>query len=627
MVNVVHLSVVFVFSISHCFTIGLSKNSSSPDRSKAVTISDSELYDTSVWITQDNQCPLLFRYNNATGTCECSVDEVILKDSVKCSNEGDALIRYNDCITYDEERNVISVGFCPYFEIRGHTVAKPGFIKLPENISDLNIYMCEPMNRKGLLCSKCKYGFGLSATSPKQKCSKCTMNFWLALVLNMLLELVPVFIFYIIILAFQINIISPPMPSFILFSNLILINVTYNLFYVDETFYADNSIMTLYGVWTLDFFRLIIPPFCISPHLNALHIHYIQSISTIFPFFLIALTYVSIKLHSCNFRVVVWTWKVLNFILLKCIKVEQDKKKTVIDTFATFFLLSFAKLTLTLLLPLHPLTIYVVNNTDLTGSKKVNSLTYPTDEFLSLQHVQLIIPSLFLFLFVLLPPVFVLTLYPFRPFRSLLLKCLPQRFKGYLNIFVEKYYYCYRDGLDGGRDLRTFAALYFFVILFWYMSWTIHKSYFLIGLLLGGCAIIIALVQPYKKKYMVVFDSLIFANMATLSFAFDRNIYALASDSYYRIIILICYLLPLFGLICSILYKVFNKSLRTVLNNTKTKLKQWQLQYCKNNRARSIESGVHEERDLQQDHIDINYFELPDRMYHPEEYTPQDEET
>ena len=621
MVSLVCLSAVFIF-----ITIPVISSSMSSRLDGTEALMVSELSD-SMWIYQENKCPLFFRYKNATGKCECYIDEVIHKDAVKCSKEGEALIRYNDCVTYDEDSDTMSLGFCPYFEIQDHVVAKPGFVKLPDNISDLNRYMCEPMNRKGLLCSQCKDGYGLSATSPKLKCTKCTMNVWLALLLNLLLEIIPVFIFYVILLAFQINITSPPMPSFVLLSNLTVIIANYNLlYYRDETSYADNVITTFYGVWTLDFFRLIVPPFCISPHLNALHIHCIQNISTVFPFVLIALTCLSIELYSHNFKLVVWTWKALNCILLKHIKVERDASRTVIDTFATFFLLSFAKLTLTLLLPLHPLPIHVVNNTNLTARLRINSLTYPSDKFLSQKHLPLIIPSLFIFLFLLLQPVFILTLYPFKVFRSLMFKCIPQRFKGYLNIFVEKYYYCYRDGLNGGRDMRSFAALYFFIILFSYMSWTIHKSYFLIGLLLGGCGVTIAIVQPYKERYMTIADSLIFANMATVSFAFDRNIYAIAPSSYYGIIIITCYLLPLFGLTCFVLYKLFNKPLKVIIHALTSKLKTM-LHCYKEDRNKNIEEGVQEEGNLQwNNHNDVNSLELPDRMHRPEEYTPQQEE-
>ena len=580
-------------------------------------------------IHPDNQCPLLFRYSNATEKCECYIDKLIHKDIVKCSKEGAALIGYNECVTYDEDSNTISVGFCSYFEIQGHIEAdnEPGFVSLPDNISELNSYMCEPMNRRGLLCNECKDGYGLSATSTKLKCCECTMNVWAAVLLNLLLEIIPVFVFYVIILVFQISITSPPMPSFILFSNISLIIINYNLVYTDKVFYADNALVTLYAIWTLDFFRHVVPPVCISPRLNALHIHYIQNISTIFPFILIVLTYVSIELHSCNFKLVVWTWKALDRTLLKHVKVKRDSERTVVDTFATFFLLSFAKLTITLLLPLHPIRIHDINNSDLTTSLRVNSFTYPSDKFLSSDHLPLVVVSLSMFVVFLLPPVFLLTLYPFRPFRSLIFKYCPKRFKGCLNIFLEKYNFCYRDGLNGGRDMRSLASLYFFFILFVYMFWTIHKSYFLIGLLSGGCSLMVAIVQPYKKKYMNVADALIFANIAIVSTAFDRNIYALDRDSDYRIALIICFLFPLLELTCLVVYKLFHKRLRTSdsLHIIKMKLKPLLLCLSKDE-DRNVEEGAQQEENLPQNHNEADT-ELPDRMNHPERYIHPEEDT
>lgn len=83
MVSLVRLSAMFILSS----VISLSM-SNSLDQTKVLTIRDSELSD-SVWINQDNQqCPLLFRYDNATRKCECSIEEIINKESVKCSKEG-----------------------------------------------------------------------------------------------------------------------------------------------------------------------------------------------------------------------------------------------------------------------------------------------------------------------------------------------------------------------------------------------------------------------------------------------------------------------------------------------------------------------------------------------------------
>ena len=66
-------------------------------------------------------------------------------------------------MTYDEETNTVSASFCTYFALDGHNISEPGFISLPENVSELNDYMCGPMNRKGLVCSECIDGYGTSA--------------------------------------------------------------------------------------------------------------------------------------------------------------------------------------------------------------------------------------------------------------------------------------------------------------------------------------------------------------------------------------------------------------------------------------------------------------------------------
>ena len=93
-------------------------------------------------------------------------------------------------------------------------------IILPRNLSQLNDYMCGPLNRKGHLCSECADGFGPSVTSFGYKCVNCT-NAWYRVPLFLLLELVPITILYVMILIFQISITSAPIPCFIMFSQFI----------------------------------------------------------------------------------------------------------------------------------------------------------------------------------------------------------------------------------------------------------------------------------------------------------------------------------------------------------------------------------------------------------------------
>ena len=132
-------------------------------------------------IIQDNQCPLLFYYNNESNQCECLLVSTgssfgIFETIVKCVNDRSLLV-YNHCMTYREETNTVSVSTCTYFEVSGHNISEPGFIVVPKNVSQLNDYMCGPMNRKGIVCSDCIDGYGPSVTSPNFRCSDCS-NAW-----------------------------------------------------------------------------------------------------------------------------------------------------------------------------------------------------------------------------------------------------------------------------------------------------------------------------------------------------------------------------------------------------------------------------------------------------------------
>ena len=109
-----------------------------------------------------------------------------------------------------------------------------------------------------------------------------------------------------------------------------------------------SILISFYGIWNLDFFRFIIPPFCVSPQIKPVHINFLYFISAIYPLFLIAISWMVIHLHSRNFKPVVWLWNKLkqNFCFCRCFNTNQDSANTMIDVFATFILLSYAKFVL-----------------------------------------------------------------------------------------------------------------------------------------------------------------------------------------------------------------------------------------------------------------------------------------
>ena len=62
-------------------------------------------------------------------------------------------------LTYDYTRGIISAVKIRHKYLEGYNLTKNGIL-LPNNISELNSYMCGPLNREDYLCNKCRSGYG-----------------------------------------------------------------------------------------------------------------------------------------------------------------------------------------------------------------------------------------------------------------------------------------------------------------------------------------------------------------------------------------------------------------------------------------------------------------------------------
>ncbi len=114
-----------------------------------------------------------------------------------------------------------------------------------------------------------------------------------------------------------------------------------------------RGILTLVSFWNLDFFRHMVPPFCISSRLTAL---LLDCISAFYPLFLAVLTLVLIELHARNFCPLVILWKPVHKYFANCRR-KLDPKSSVIAALATFMSLALV----TALLATYS-TSYHINN-------------------------------------------------------------------------------------------------------------------------------------------------------------------------------------------------------------------------------------------------------------------------
>ena len=241
---------------------------------------------------------------------------------IECS-ERKILMNAEYCLT--AEMDGTFVGRCKtYLNV---TMVDGIYIQLPGNISQLNDYMCGPMSRKGRICSECIDGYAPSVTSFGYECSNCTGS-WYGIPLYLFLEFVPITILYLAVLVFQISVTSSPMTFCVMYSQIgtyCLTQAPFLIFFKSSSAYTSMKVLTmLHGIWNLDFFRFVLPPFCVSPNLKSIHILVLGYISAAYPLLLIILTLIVIELYTRNLQSFVWLWNKLS-----CLMANRDSKTTI----------------------------------------------------------------------------------------------------------------------------------------------------------------------------------------------------------------------------------------------------------------------------------------------------------
>ena len=224
------------------------------------------------------------------GTCHCGVLTVI---GIAGCNEshpemhviGAALkrdhwagyLRSNDQHSCDGQK--FFTGPCP-----------PGYcqtqqITLPQNNSqqELQNVVCSGSNRKGFLCGDCLEvnGIAVNFNGIRPVCVSCEDGLSkVGILVWILSEWVPMFTFMFVLMLFNIDLVSGRFNSFLLFAQLLAFSTIRGDAELGPVHNAFVKIYRfLYGMWTLDFFGVLLPPYCLTPHahlslLQTLLLHY-----------------------------------------------------------------------------------------------------------------------------------------------------------------------------------------------------------------------------------------------------------------------------------------------------------------------------------------------------------------
>ena len=404
-------------------------------------------------------------------------------------------------MTQNKERTKIVVGLCPYNNFAYNDTI---YDSLPSNISELDSEMCGGTGRTGQLCGQCVDGHSPPVYSYYPQCVNCTSgtNNWPK---YLAVSLLPTTAFFIGVLVFRLRATSPLLNGYILVCQIVtsppvLRLIAYNIRANNNENTKEGYLAHIYigclGIWNLDFFRLAYAPFCLHPNTSTLKVLSLDYIIAAYPLALIILTYTLVRLHYHNCTLVVWLWRPFISCFARCRR-QWDIQNSLMDAFATFLLLSYVKF-----LSVSFDIIIPTFSWDMESTIQPAVVYYDgTVEYLGPEHMPYALLALAVLLVFTFLPILLLSLYPCRCFQRFLNRY--HLSSQTLHTFMDIFQGSFKDGTNGTRDCRYFAAIYLMTRLLLYLSLGISIVTFNTSMISGVLLVVIvllALFQPYKES-------------------------------------------------------------------------------------------------------------------------------
>ena len=260
-------------------------------------------------------------------------------------------------------------------------------------------------------------------------------------------------------------------------------------------------------------------------------------------------------MYDSGVRVVVCVWRPFHACFAR-FRRRWDPKGSVINTFATFLLLSYSKLLTVSYQLLDASTLY--NNTGKTVGPPV--LYYNASiEYFSKEHLPFAVLALCVLLVFVIFPLLLLLLYPMRSFQRCLGYCTRIRWQ-FLHTFADAFQGCYKNGTNGTRDYRYFAGLYLlFRIVMWgtFITPMLYTCSWLIRIPFPAVvSLLFAYFRPYKNNYFNIIDCLGFTVLALTIYLI---VYAMETKAFSIQFLYALMLLPLLYFTSIILYKILSR--------------------------------------------------------------------
>ena len=465
------------------------------------------------------------------------------------------------------------VGGCSYVPAKRTPRPYKYYSPLPHSVSLKNStnIMCDIYHRQGVLCSSCKPGYGVSPYAKHFSCAKCEGRNY-GILWYLLLEYVPVTVLYIIVVLFSVRATAAPLVGLVFFSQSVL-NVImgrtslYTSLAYSSPWYTRVLLqigLFMCSIWNLDFFCFNVPAFCISTRFTNVHSVALEYVAPLYSIFLVLVTYFLVRMYARNVRVIVWLYKPFHVC---CVRIRRvwDRERSIINAFSTFLILSYTRINLASFKFLYQTGLY-----DISHGVKVKTalyispnLLYLGEENLPFTILAVVVMALSLFLIILL------ALYPIKIFQKLIRCCRCRAIHG-VDVFIDTYQGCLKNGTNGTRDYRAVSAGYLALRLFTPIFYRQSVSVIQNGLILIISAVVLMLlslligtIKPYRRNYMNYSESgLFFLTGLFLMLAYICLLYPNPGDAV-ATLLAVTILAPHITLIAIIFFR--NKVIKTLV--------------------------------------------------------------
>lgn len=313
----------------------------------------------------------------------------------------------------------------------------------------LNHHLCYKVwKRTGQLCSQCIDSHGPVVYSYLMQCVPCSPEVVKESVFFFLASFLLLTFFCLVVVTLRISGARPPMSTFILVSQIMTSPQYLQYFFafpptsrLGGSQEIHNTCWKLFaaffGLWNLDMFRSFYPQMCLSQNMSTLQAQFLEYAIALFPLTMLIFIYFSVKLYDSGHQTVFFLCRPVHSCLAH-FRRTVDIRTSLVDVFATFIILSVNKIGYTSFSILQPVHIYSP-----CGDSSLFVYIDPSIEYFGWGHLPYALPALFLTFVLILIPLLLLLVYPFRSFQSFLNRHQWQC--SVLHIFADAFQGCYKN--------------------------------------------------------------------------------------------------------------------------------------------------------------------------------------